>query len=295
MAIDPKCALPGVKSIEVGFRLLSALTAARRGLPLRDLAKSAAMSPSKAHRYLSSFMKTGLVEQDPMTRIYRLGPFAFELGLAAIGSSDQLNAAIRTQIRLRDELDETIVLTVWGTHGPTVLRVEESSHPVIMTMKVGATLPLMHSAAGRIFAAFMPRRIIESYLQVANFSAAVYGRRGPIRYEDVAAELSEIRRAGIAVSYGEVLRGVNTVAGPLLAPQDQLVGALAVIGQQDSLDLSADGHIARMLRRAVTAYERAMPLSAPAPIALPPPHEDAGDGAIRRPKSQGHHARTQRA
>jgi DNA-binding IclR family transcriptional regulator len=41
-----------------------------------------------------------------------------------------------------------------------MLRVEESSHPVIMTMKVGATLPLMHSAAGRVFAAFMPRRII---------------------------------------------------------------------------------------------------------------------------------------
>ena len=40
-----------------------------------------------------------------------------------------------------------------------MLRVEESSHPVIMTMKVGATLPLMHSAAGRVFAAFMPRRI----------------------------------------------------------------------------------------------------------------------------------------
>jgi DNA-binding IclR family transcriptional regulator len=290
MTIDPKCDLPGIKSIEVGFRLLSALTAARRGLPLRDLAKSAAMSPSKAHRYLSSFMKTGLVEQDPTTRIYRLGPFAFEMGLAAIGSSEELNNAIRTQIRLRDELDETVVLTVWGTHGPTVLRVEESSHPVIMTMKVGATLPLMHSAAGRIFAAFMPRRIVESHLQVANFSAAVYGRRGPIRYEDVEAELSDIRRVGISVSYGEVLRGVNAVAGALLAPQGQLVGALGVIGQQDSLDMSADGHIAHMLRRAVAAYERATPLTAPARLELPSPR-NASDRPVRRAKAADHHTR----
>jgi DNA-binding IclR family transcriptional regulator len=271
MAAESKRALQGVKSIEVGVRLLLALTLARRGLPLRDVAKSAAMSPSKAHRYLASFMKTGLVEQDVATRNYRLGPFAFEMGLAAIGSSDQLNDAITTQIRLRDELDETVVLTVWGTHGPTVLRVEESSHPVVMTMKVGVTLPLMHSAAGRIFAAFMPRRIIESYFQLANFSAAVYGRRGAVRYDDVERELGNIRCAGVSVSCGEVLRGVNAVAGPLVAPQGQLVGALAVIGQQDSLDMSADGHIARILRRTVTAYERSAALRVTNLLQLSPP------------------------
>jgi DNA-binding IclR family transcriptional regulator len=264
--------LQGIKSIEVGFRLLSALTVARRGVPLRDLARAAAMSPSKAHRYLASFMTTGLVEQDPGTRDYRLGPFAFEMGLAAIGSSDHLKHAIDTQIRLRDELDETVVLTVWGSHGPTVLRVEESSDPVIMTMKVGASLPLMHSAAGRVFAAFMPRRIIESHLQVANFSASVYGRRGSIRYDDIEAELADIRRTGLSVSNGEVLRGVNAVAGPLLAPQGKLVGALGVIGQQDNLDMSADGRIARVLHRAITAYERSAAIGAanrPRPLAAP--------------------------
>ena len=248
------------------------------------------MSPSKAHRYLSSFLKTELVEQDAATRNYRLGPFAFEMGLAAIGSSDQLNDAVRTQIRLRDELDETVVLTVWGTHGPTVLRVEESSHPVIMTMKVGANLPLMYSAAGRIFAAFMPRRIIESYLQVANFSAAVYGRRGAIRYDYVEPELSEIRQVGISVSHGEVLRGVNAVAGPLLAPQGQLVGTLAVIGQQDSLDMSADGHIAHMLRRAITIYERRGALTtANLPWLLPPRSQVDDQAAANTPKTRGRH------
>jgi DNA-binding IclR family transcriptional regulator len=262
MTTDAKGALQGIKSIEVGIRLLSALTSARGGQPLRDLAKSANMSPSKAHRYLASFMNVGLVEQDSATRNYRLGPFAFELGLAAIGSSDHLNDAIRTQITLRDELDETVVLTVWGSHGPTVLRVEESSHPVIMTMKVGVTLPLMHSAAGRIFAAFMPRRIIESYLQVANFSAAIYGRRGAIRYADIEPKLCEIRHAGLSLSSGEVLRGVSAVAGPLLAPNGQLVGALAVIGQQDSLDMSANGHVARMLIHATTAYVRSAAMGA---------------------------------
>lgn len=277
-----KADLQGIKSIEVGFRLLSALTAARSSLPLCDLARSSGMSPSKAHRYLASFMKTGLVEQDPATRDYRLGPFAFDMGLAAIGSSDHLRHAIDVQIQLRDELDETVVLTVWGSYGPTVLRVEENSDPVIMTMKVGATLPLMQSAAGRIFAAFMPRRIIESYLQVANFSATVYSRRDTVRYDDIEPELAEIRRTRLSVSNGEVLRGVNAVAGPLLAPQGQLVAALGVIGQQESLDMSTDGHIARVLHRSVTAYERSAAIGAanrPRPQAAPPHGDDACYGA----------------
>jgi hypothetical protein len=96
------------------------------------------------------------------------------------------------------------------------------------------------------------------------------------------------------VSYGEVLRGVNAVAGALLAPpQGQLVGALAVIGQQDSLDMSADGHIARMLRRAIAAYQRAAPLTAPARIELPPP-QNADDRPVPRAKAAGHHTRARR-
>ncbi len=253
--------LNGIKSIEVGVRLLIALTSARGPLPLSDLGKLARMTPSKAHRYLSSFANVGLVEQDAATREYRLGPFAFEMGLAAIGSSDQLNDAVQTQIALRDELDQTVVLSVWGTHGPTVLRIEESSHPVIMTMKVGAALPMMHTAAGRIFAAYMPRKIIESYLQATNFSAAVYGHRGAVRYSDIAAELREIYSAGFVVSNGELLQGVNATAAPLLSPQGQLVGALAVIGQQNSLDMSSEGHITRALLRATSAYERSAVMS----------------------------------
>jgi DNA-binding IclR family transcriptional regulator len=116
------------------------------------------------------------------------------------------------------------------------------------------TLPLLHSAAGRIFAAFMPRRIVERHLKVLNRPTAAHERRGSIRYDDIEPELGEIRRAGFAISKGEVLRGVSATAVPLLAAHGQLVGALAVIGQHDSLEMSADGRITRALKRVSTGY-----------------------------------------
>ncbi|MEP7330027.1 MAG: helix-turn-helix domain-containing protein, partial [Betaproteobacteria bacterium] len=60
----------GIQSIEVGGALLRALVDADTPLPLRELAQRAGMSSARAHPYVVSFGKLGLVEQDPVTGHY---------------------------------------------------------------------------------------------------------------------------------------------------------------------------------------------------------------------------------
>lgn len=60
----------GIQSIEVGFRLLDVLTNEPRAMMLRDLAQRAGMTPAKAHRYLVSFLRLGVVAQDPLSGRY---------------------------------------------------------------------------------------------------------------------------------------------------------------------------------------------------------------------------------
>ena len=55
----------GIQSVEIGGALLLVLARSRTSMPLRDLAKAAGMTPSKAHPYLVSFSKLGLIFQDP--------------------------------------------------------------------------------------------------------------------------------------------------------------------------------------------------------------------------------------
>ena len=83
----------GIQSVEVGFTLLDALSRAAGPLMLRDLAAAAGMSAAKAHRYLVSFQRLGLVVQDPRTTRYDLGPAALHLGLASL-SSWHANASV---------------------------------------------------------------------------------------------------------------------------------------------------------------------------------------------------------
>lgn len=51
--------------------LLASFPADRRYLSITDLSRKCAYSPSTTHRYVSTFLAAGVLEQDPRTREYR--------------------------------------------------------------------------------------------------------------------------------------------------------------------------------------------------------------------------------
>ena len=154
----------GIDSIETGMRLLTALAERRRPQMLKTLAADARMPPAKAHRYMVSFVRAGYVDREPESGLYRLGPAALQLGLAALGSTNALELGTQAICELRDELDQTMAMMVWGNRGPTVVRIEEVIQPVTINSRPGTVLPLLSSSSGQIFAAFLPEQIIAPML-----------------------------------------------------------------------------------------------------------------------------------
>ncbi|MBP0656442.1 hypothetical protein J8J20_21455, partial [Mycobacterium tuberculosis] len=51
---------------------------------------------------------------------------------------------------LRDEIDHTIGLAVWGNQGPAIVHWEEASHPVTVSLRLGDVMPMLNSATGRV-------------------------------------------------------------------------------------------------------------------------------------------------
>ena len=70
-----------VQSVEVGGRLLLALAEHTTPLSLKELAAAADLPAARAHPYLVSFGRLGLVQQDAHSGHYALGPAALR-GLA---------------------------------------------------------------------------------------------------------------------------------------------------------------------------------------------------------------------
>lgn len=225
----------GVKAIEVAGRILEQLARSEQPLALRQLAAAGHMSPGKAHRYLASFVASGLARQDPDTRRYALGPLAMRLGIAALNAYQPLPDAITLQRELRNRLDETLVLSVWGAQGPTVVHVEESSQPIIMTMRVGGVMPVLATATGVVFTAFLPRHFTEPLIDEA-FKAS---DRWDLFVRDRAELERLIRRVhkqGYAYNQGHLMQGVSAAAFPLFDRTSTLVGVLAVMGRDERIN-----------------------------------------------------------
>lgn len=238
----------GIKSVEVGARLIDVLMRANAPLSLKELAGRARLSASAAHRYLVSYQRLGLVSQDRKTHAYSIGPFAIELGVSAMGRSKLLSAAQSLQRDVRDRLDESVMLAVWGTFGPVIVSVEESSKPVVMTMRVGATLPLFRTATGWIFAAFMPRTVVRPLMR-----AEIAANRGPVEKLDQKSldeKLDEIRVSRLASHSGHLLPGVTAVATPMLDSRGDLFAVMSVFGSSENFDETPRGSAALALLEA---------------------------------------------
>jgi DNA-binding IclR family transcriptional regulator len=247
----------GIQSIEVGGELLQALVRNGEPMMLRDLAREAGMSPAKAHPYLASFSRIGLIEQDPSTGRYEFGALALELGIVTLRRLSAVRVATPAITALAGTIDHAVSLAIWGTHGPTVVRLEEPSHPVHIAMRVGSTVSLLETATGRVFAAFMPTTMINAALKEDLDRLSIgYDPNRKVKGPAIDKILTDIRTRGLARAVGEPLRGVNAFSAPVFDHSGAVVLAITAMGAVGSFDVNWNSPIAKALLDCTNAISR---------------------------------------
>ncbi len=253
----------GIQSVEVAGALLRVLGDLRTPVALTELAARAGMTPSKAHRYLISLCRSGLVQQDGETLKYAAGALSLSLGLAALGRIDVVRAAGAAMTALRDRIDETVALAVWGNRGPVVVRFEESSQPVTVNVRVGSVLPVTSTAFGRVFAAW-PRSAAVGDLVEAELAAIADPAARTAARADFEAAVEQVHARGQARIQGLLLPGVSVLAAPLFDHTDQLAGALAAVGHQAAMDVRWSGPVSEALAETAADVSAALGAAADA-------------------------------
>src|SRR3954452_11782998 len=162
MTADSERVKRGIQSIEVGGQVLLALVHHGRPMALKDLAREAGMAPAKAHPYLVSFGKLGLIAQDEASGRYGLGPLALQLGLISLQQFDPVRLATPRIVELAQRLGHTMALAVWGNPGAPIVRIEEAPSAVHVNMRHGTVLSLRGTASAMLFAAWLPRERVLS-------------------------------------------------------------------------------------------------------------------------------------
>lgn len=247
----------GIQSIEVGARLLDALVTHGAPMMLRDLAAAGGMPPAKAHRYLVSFIRMGLVEQSAGTGHYDLGSFALRLGLASLARLDAVRLATPVLLALRDQVDETVAMAIWGNHGATVVRWEEARRPVTVNLRTGGVLPLLTSATGQVFATWLPqeqtRELLRAELRAQARNPRATGPRTP---EEAHTLCDGVRKRGLSRVEGGLIPGVAAFSAPVFDHEGRLALALTALGHAGVFDSTWSSPVAAALREAAAGLSR---------------------------------------
>jgi DNA-binding IclR family transcriptional regulator len=219
----------GIQSVELAMTVLQALEDGLGPISLRQIALASGMQPSKAHRYLVSLARVGLVAQSPRSGRYDLGPAARRLGIEALRRMDEVAVVSEHLPGLRDRTGHAVNLAVWGDHGPVIVRWDYGSYALPITVRVGATMPLLTSSIGQVYLTYLPATLTDPLLSdpLLRSQLGAAGSKAPSRREIDRITVG-VRRAGVAVTYGGVVPGIVTVAAPVFPAAESLPLAVAI-------------------------------------------------------------------
>ena len=236
LAGEPTGVVP-IQSVQRAARLLQLFTASDPELTLAEITARLGMSRATAHRYGISLRSTGLLRYRPKLGTYSLGPAVIELGRIALANLSIIKIAGPLLEDLSEELNETLVVSVWDGAAPVVVDVADRTDRLVsVAIRVGSRLPVPISAQALVFLAFS-----------ATARGTVIDLPG---VTDAEGDVARVRAAGVAVSDG-VIAGISVVAAPVLENGD-VACTIAIVAHQASGVARPDSPAVARLRETAT-------------------------------------------
>jgi DNA-binding IclR family transcriptional regulator len=242
----------GVGAVEVAATILASLQQAPAPLGVAAIAQDCGFAPSLVHHYLVSLVRTGLASTEGRPARYCLGPFAIRLGLTAVDRIEAQHSSAIFLHQLSFETGEASFFSVWSTQGPVIVRWEQGRRPLTVHARLGIAMPLLHSATGQVFLAWRPPS--EGVEAMEKALREIPPSRRSAERQLVLQLVDEARRCGFGTTCGAMLPDVGALSAPVFARDEQLAGALTVLGLLKSFDATPSGPTAAALRRSAAKF-----------------------------------------
>jgi IclR family transcriptional regulator, pca regulon regulatory protein len=222
-APDPRLS----RSLEYGIAILESFSGDRQALGIANLADIIGISRSTTHRYATTLVALGYLEQDSQRR-YRLAARAASPGKAALGSIRRQVPARAALEGLRDETGHTVSMAVLD--GARLIYVHRllghrpGQHEIDRDLGVGAAIPVHCTALGKILLASLSDA--ERRELLASLELSRHGPRSIIDRKKLTAELDRLSVRAPVVSDEELVRGARSIA--MLVPRPRSEQQLAI-------------------------------------------------------------------
>jgi len=216
-----------VQALDRGLTLLRALT--RQGHSnLTDLALSAGMPPSSAHRILMTLQKQGFVEFDEAGQEWFIGIEAFRVGSAYLVRTNLVEVALKVMRSLTNETGETANLAIADDGSVVFVSQVETHNPIRAFFRPGTRSPMQASGIGKALLASMDRKAVEKILQKTGLPE--FTEKTLTRPEDLFADLEQTRKRGWSLDDEERHTGMRCVAAAIHDAHGEPIAGISISG-----------------------------------------------------------------
>lgn len=206
------------------LELLAYFSTTRPEIGLSQLCKLAKRDKATTYRHLQALEETGFVEQNPMTKQYRLGPAILQLAQTREATVPRKAGVEAPLFDLADAAGETSHVTVLS--GTTVYELMSCDSPKHGTRAIIdiQTFPLHATASGLCALAFGPEMLMDVALnELQHFTDTT-----ATTSQDLDAIIEAIRNTGFGRADRSFENEVQGLSAPIFDQTGHFAGAISV-------------------------------------------------------------------
>lgn len=220
----------GAQAALRAIRLLKIFTAEAPELQLAEISLLSGLNKTTTHRLLQALASEELLDRNPGTGAYRLGPGMMALGVQALSSNDLRLRARPLLKRLAEETGETATLEVPIDDTMLILDEVTSKYFLGASGNVGTRWPIHATSTGKALIAFEQRGPDRLNSELASLTSNTI-----TQFEKLEKELGDIRRRGFAEVVDELEEGLSGVGAVVRGGMGEVLGALSICGPSQRL------------------------------------------------------------
>jgi DNA-binding IclR family transcriptional regulator len=208
------------------FSVLECIASAQRPLTVSELAALLRVPKPTMHRIVRQLDAERLLQREPHSRLYGLGPRLLDFALGAIGYSMRLAPRHAVLETLSAKVGETCNFGVIAGNSVLYLDRVEASWPFGLRFESGSRVPVHCTSVGKLLLSVQPRRRRDELIRATPL--ARYTENTITDPEKLNAELETIRKRGYSIDNQEFLAGVVCLAVPVRDRKDVICAGIAI-------------------------------------------------------------------
>ncbi len=217
-----------VQSLVRALRLINQLAGADEGLTLSELGQQAGLSPSTAHRLLTTLEQERYVHFEPERRLWSVGVQAFVAGNAFLKTRSLVGAARPHMRALMEESGETVNLAVEDEAEAIYLAQVECRQMMRAFARPGARVPLHCSSVGKALLSALPEAELPRILHQRGLPRVTIKTK--ITTAALRADLQAARARGYAIDDEEHAVGLRCIAAAVFDESAEPIAAISISG-----------------------------------------------------------------